>query len=57
MDRLGPPQQLFAKLKALLRTAGARTKEALWTTIGQALDTFSEAECRNYLAHCGDEFT
>jgi transposase len=34
---LHPIEQLFAKLKALLRKAGARTKEALWTTIGELL--------------------
>jgi transposase len=54
---LNPIEQLFAKLKAMLRSAAARTKDALWTTIGQALDAFPEAECRNYLAHCGYELT
>ncbi len=46
---------LFAKLKALLRKAGARTKEALWTTIGDLLDEFSPEVCRNYLRNCGYE--
>src|SRR3546814_10586994 len=32
---LNPIEQMFAKLKALLRKAGARTRDALWTTIGQ----------------------
>ena len=54
---LNPIEQLFAKLKALLRKAAARTKDLLWHTIGQALDSFPQAECRNYLAHCGYEFT
>ncbi len=54
---LNPIEQLFAKLKAMLRTASARTKEALWNTIGTALKAFPEAECRNYLEHCGYEFT
>jgi transposase len=54
---LNPIEQLFAKLKAMLRSAAARTREALWTTIGAALDAFPEPECRNYLAHCGYEFT
>jgi transposase len=52
---LNPIEQLFAKLKALLRKAGARTKEALWTTIGELLDEFSPEECRNYLRNCGYE--
>ncbi len=46
---LNPIEQLFAKLKAMLRTAAARTKDALWSTIGQALDAFPEHECRNYV--------
>ena len=54
---LNPIEQLFAKLKALLRKAAARTKDALWDTIGQALNAFPETECRNYLANCGYELT
>ena len=54
---LNPIEQVFAKLKALLRGADARTKEALWTTIGQLLGRFKPAEFRNYLANSGYEFT
>ena len=54
---LNPIEQAFAKLKALLRGAAARTKDALWTTIGQLLKRFSPDECRNYLANSGYEFT
>ena len=54
---LNPIEQAFAKLKSLLRGAAARTKEALWTTIGQLLGRFTTAECRNYLANSGYEFT
>ena len=54
---LNPIEQLFAKLKTILRSAAARTKDALWATFGAALDAFPETECRNYLAHCGYEFT
>jgi len=50
---LNPIEQLFAKLKALLRKAAARTKEALWTTIGHLLDQCPPTECLNYLSHCG----
>ena len=52
---LNPIEQLFAKLKALLRKAGARTKETLWSTIGELLAAFSPAECRNYLINSGYE--
>nr|WP_184522116.1 IS630 family transposase [Roseomonas pecuniae] len=50
---LNPIEQAFAKLKALLRKAATRTREALWTTIGRLLDTFTATECRNYLANSG----
>ncbi len=50
---LNPIEQVFAKLKALLRTAAKRTIETLWHAIGQALDAFTPAECSNYLANAG----
>jgi transposase len=50
---LNPIEQFFAKLKALLRTAARRTVNGLWNAIGSALDAFSPAECRNYIANCG----
>ena len=53
---LNPIEQLFAKLKALLRKAAARTRDALWNTIGTLLDAFTPAECQNYIANSGYEF-
>ena len=53
---LNPIEQLFAKLKALLRKAAARTQDALWNTIGALLDAFTPAECQNYLTNSGYEF-
>ena len=50
---LNPIEQVFAKLKALLRKAAPRTRDALWRTIGAKLSTFSRPECLNYLRHCG----
>jgi len=50
---LNPIEQVFAKLKALLRAATARTSEALWAAIGRLLASISPAECARYLAHCG----
>ncbi len=50
---LNPIEQAFAKLKALLRAAAARTVEELWSTIGALLSRFSPAECANYLANSG----
>ena len=54
---LNPIEQLIAQLKALLRKAAARTKEALWTTAGQLLDLIMPSQCRNYLANSGYEPT
>ena len=49
-------EQVFAKIKALLRKAGARTKAALWDTIGAALHAFSPDECQRYLTNSGYAF-
>ena len=48
-----PIEQLFAKLKTLLRKAAARTIEALWNAIGHLLAAFSPAECANYFTDAG----
>ena len=50
---LNPIEQVFAKLKALLRKAAERTVEATWRRIGQLLDRFTPAECANYLTNSG----
>ena len=50
---LNPIEQLFAKLKTLLRKAAERSVEATWRRIGQLLDAFSPAVCANYLANAG----
>jgi len=50
-----PIEQAFAKLKALLRKAAARTVDALEAAIAAALDAFSSAECANYFANSGYE--
>jgi transposase len=48
-----PIEQVFAKFKALLRKAAARTVTRLWREIAKALNKFSPQECAAYLAHCG----
>jgi transposase len=48
-----PIELAFAKLKALLRKAGERTVEGLWSFLGRSLDAFGPQECRNYVRHCG----
>jgi transposase len=50
---LNPIEQVFSKLKWLLRSAEERTMEGLWSLLGRLLDHFPPDECRRYLAHCG----
>jgi transposase len=50
-----PIELAFAKLKALLRRAAARTIPELWDAIAAILPTFSPAECANYFTACGYE--
>ncbi|WP_462120404.1 IS630 family transposase [Methylorubrum extorquens] len=48
-----PIEQIFAKLKALLRSAAARTVPDLWDAIRHAFTHFTPDECRNSLAAAG----
>jgi transposase len=50
---LNPIELMFAKLKALLRKADERSITAVWQRIGCLLDSFTAAECSNYLQHAG----
>jgi transposase len=50
---LNPIELAFSKLKRLLRSAAARTVDALWSTVGQLIGNFTADECANYLRHCG----
>ena len=50
---LNPIEQVFAKLKTLLRKADERSIEATWRRIGSLLDHFTPAECANYLKNAG----
>ena len=50
---LNPIEQVFAKLKHLLRKSAERTQEATWRRIGSLLDAFSPQECANYLRNSG----
>jgi transposase len=54
---LNPIEQVFAKLKHLLRKAAARTVEAICAAIGQLLGTFTRDECANYFRNSGYELT
>jgi transposase len=50
---LNPIEQVFAKMKHLLRKAKERTVEATWKRIGALLDKFTAAECSNYFSNAG----
>jgi len=50
---MNPIEQVFAKLKTLLRKAAERTVEATWQRIGTLLERFTPSECRNYLQNAG----
>ena len=50
---LNPIEMAFSKLKAALRKAAARTREALWHAIADALATFTPQECANFFAAAG----
>ena len=52
---LNPIEQVFAKIKAFLREAGARTRDILWDTVGAPLNAFGPDKCRNYLINSGYE--
>jgi transposase len=48
-----PIENAFAKLKASLRKAAARSIDDLWGAIARALPSFSPSECANYFAAAG----
>ena len=50
---LNPIEQVFAKLKTLLRKADERTVEATWRRIGCLLNAFPPQECASYLRNAG----
>jgi transposase len=48
-----PIENAFAKLKARLRKAAARTVEDLWRAIRDAIDAITPTECANFFAAAG----
>ena len=51
---LTPIEEAFAKAKALLRRAGARTREALVEGTGRALDAVTSRDAWGFFGHCGN---
>jgi transposase len=50
---LNPIEQVFAKLKHLLRKAAARTIETVCAAIGELLAAFTKDKCENYFKNSG----
>lgn len=50
---LNPIEEAFSKLKAHLRKAAARTREALVEAMGEALSSVTPRDAAGWLAHCG----
>ncbi|GFM30723.1 transposase [Novosphingobium sp. PY1] len=50
---LNPIELAFAKLKAHLRKAGARTFTELFDALGKICDLFSPQECENFFKAAG----
>ena len=50
---LNPIEQVFAKIKHLLRAAQPRDVEATWRKVGDLLNLFSKDECANYFTNSG----
>lgn len=50
---LNPIEEAFAKIKALLRRAGARTREALIEAMGRALDAVRASDAQGFFEHRG----
>ena len=50
---LNPIEQVFSKLKHMIRKARARTVTCLWNRIGDLLTNFTPTEFANYFANSG----
>ena len=50
---LNPIEQVFAKLKHMMRAAAERTVETTWRRAGTLLDQFKPDECARYFQNSG----
>jgi transposase len=50
-----PIEEAFSKMKALLRKAAARTREALVEAVSEALLTVTPQDVAGWLDHCAYE--
>jgi transposase len=52
-----PIEEAFSKIKTILRSIEARTRETLVEAIGQALDAVSRRDALGWFSHCGYPLT
>jgi hypothetical protein len=50
---LNPIEEVFAKIKALLRAKALRPVDGLWNALGAITGCVSPEECRNFIRHAG----
>ena len=50
---LNPIELAFAKLKAMIRKAAARSYQELWQEVGKVCELFSDHECSNFFKAAG----
>jgi transposase len=50
---LNPIEQLFSKIKALMRKAAERTVTSVWKRLGKLLETVTPQECANFIQNAG----
>jgi transposase len=48
-----PIEHIWSKVKGALRTAAARTQDALWEALRTAVAAVTAQDCRHSFAHCG----
>ena len=48
-----PIEEAFSEMKALLRKAEARSREALLEAIGTAISAITDQDIRGFFEHCG----
>ena len=53
LDNTDKGREAFSKIKALLRKAQARTREALIEAMGAAISAVTGRDARGFFEHCG----
>ncbi len=54
---LNPIEMMWSKVKAYLRKAAARTEDALYDAVQQALETVNQQDAQAWFRHCNHGYT